>query len=149
MVFLDRLATKERLNRMGIIIDCHCIFCGAVLETRNHLFFDCSVAASLWSGVYLLNGLRFRHPSWDALFAWVAASWKGKSLLTSIIKIASNALIYTIWQERNKRLFQGRSSTVEEMFYAIKEIVGLHLMDRPINRIDNVNIILCNKWGIV
>ncbi|KAE8699249.1 hypothetical protein F3Y22_tig00110584pilonHSYRG00412 [Hibiscus syriacus] len=57
MAFLDKLPTKERLHQMRLINDCKCNFCGAVLETRNHLFFDCPTAASLWTTVFSLNGL--------------------------------------------------------------------------------------------
>ncbi|XP_039036973.1 uncharacterized protein LOC120174065 [Hibiscus syriacus] len=138
MVFLDTLPTKERLHRMGLITDFHCVYCGVVLETRNHLFFECPAATSLSTTLFSLNGLRFRHLSWEALFDWACVYWKGKSLLTSTMKIASNALIYILWEERNKRLFQGRSRNVEEMFPAIKEIVGLHLRGRNINRLECV-----------
>ncbi|XP_039020539.1 uncharacterized protein LOC120152383 [Hibiscus syriacus] len=134
---------------METVNDNHCILYAAAMETRNHLFFECPVASSLWSALFSINGLRFRHPSWVALFSWAAALWKGKSLLTSIMKVSSNALIYTIWKERNKRLFQGHSSTVEEMFNAIKEIVGIHLRGRTISRLDYVNITICNQWSIV
>ncbi|XP_039006676.1 uncharacterized protein LOC120134296 [Hibiscus syriacus] len=127
MIFLDRLPTKERLHRMGVDNECHCIFCGAGIETRNHLFFECPVATALWFAIFSLNGLRFRHLSWDSLYDWDVATWKGISLLTSIMKISSNALIYIIWKERNKRFFQCHASTVEAMFSTIKEIVGFQL----------------------
>ncbi|XP_039018618.1 uncharacterized protein LOC120149977 [Hibiscus syriacus] len=122
MAFLDRLPTKERLHKMGIVNDMNCIFCDAAVETRDHIFFECTIASSLWSALFSLNGLQFKHHSWDAFFDWAAACWKGKSLLTTIMKVASNALIYTIWKERNKRLFQSQSSSVTEMFIAIKEL---------------------------
>ncbi|XP_039056455.1 uncharacterized protein LOC120199456 [Hibiscus syriacus] len=102
----------------------NCIFCVAAVETRDHIFFECTVASSLWSALFSLNGLQFKHHSWDAFFDLAAACWKGKSPLTTIMKIASNALIYTIWKERNKRLFQSQSSTVAEMFIAIKELIA-------------------------
>ncbi|XP_039043801.1 uncharacterized protein LOC120183093 [Hibiscus syriacus] len=63
MAFLDRLLIKERLHRMGIDIDYHCTFCGAGMETRNHLFLECQVATALWSAIFSCSGLRFRHHS--------------------------------------------------------------------------------------
>ncbi|XP_039049550.1 uncharacterized protein LOC120190561 [Hibiscus syriacus] len=149
MAFLDRLPTKGRLNRMGLVNDLHCTLCGVGFETRNHLFFECPIATALWSAIFDINGIRFRHTSWETLYNWAIATWKRKSLLTSLMKISSNALIYTIWKERNKRIFQGQASTIDVMFKAIKETVGFHLRGRPINRFDTVNINLCNQWGII
>ncbi|XP_039051999.1 uncharacterized protein LOC120193611 [Hibiscus syriacus] len=37
------LPTKERLYRMGIAKDCNCLLCDASIETRNHLFLECSL----------------------------------------------------------------------------------------------------------
>ncbi|XP_039061160.1 uncharacterized protein LOC120205320 [Hibiscus syriacus] len=134
---------------MGIVIDCHCTFCGAGMDTRNHLFFKCQVATALWSAIFSCSGLRFSHHSWDALYAWATANWKGSSLLTSIMKLSSNALIHTIWKERNKRIFQSQALTIEAMFSSIKETTGFKLRGRHINRLPTANISLCNQWGII
>ncbi|XP_039054052.1 uncharacterized protein LOC120196280 [Hibiscus syriacus] len=111
---------------MGLLNDCHCVFCGAAMETRNHLFFDCPTASSLWPAVFSLNGLQNNLLSWNDLLAWAAAKWKGKSLLTYILKIAYNALIYSLWEERNKRIFQERSRTIEDLIHAIKKMVDFN-----------------------
>ncbi|XP_039018027.1 uncharacterized protein LOC120149240 [Hibiscus syriacus] len=67
MTFLDKLPTKERLHQMRLINDCTCNFCGAVMENRNHLFFDCPTAASLWAVVFSLTGLNGLH---NHLLSW-------------------------------------------------------------------------------
>ncbi|XP_039021875.1 uncharacterized protein LOC120154125 [Hibiscus syriacus] len=96
MTFLDRLPTKERLHRMGIVTDCQCTFCGNGMESRNHLFFESKIATALWFAIFSYCGLRFTHHSWDALYAWATVKWKGSSILSLIMKLSSNALIYTI-----------------------------------------------------
>ncbi|XP_039022098.1 uncharacterized protein LOC120154405 [Hibiscus syriacus] len=42
MATLDRLLTKERLSRFGMVVDANCVFCGAEQESRTHIFLDCS-----------------------------------------------------------------------------------------------------------
>ncbi|KAE8717189.1 hypothetical protein F3Y22_tig00110057pilonHSYRG00175 [Hibiscus syriacus] len=38
---LERLATRVRLLRMGMVVDSACLLCSAAAETRHHIFFDC------------------------------------------------------------------------------------------------------------
>ncbi|XP_039067636.1 uncharacterized protein LOC120213607 [Hibiscus syriacus] len=125
MALLDRLPTKDRLLRMGLINDrllcmglindCQCMFCDEPLEIRDHLFLNCPMADYLWNSIFSLSGLRFRTRSWDSFLAWACSYRKGKSLLTSIMKLALNDLIYFIWEERNKKLFQGRSRNAPDL----------------------------------
>ncbi|XP_039034561.1 uncharacterized protein LOC120170754 [Hibiscus syriacus] len=124
MVFLDRLPTRERLKCMRLINDCQCVFCGAAMETRNHLFFEYHIVVSLWAAIFSLNGLRNHLFSWNDFLAWATAYWKDKSLLIYILKISSNAHIYTLWEERNKRIFQERSRNIEDLIHSIKKIMN-------------------------
>ncbi|XP_039017530.1 uncharacterized protein LOC120148497 [Hibiscus syriacus] len=148
MTLLDRLPTKVRLHRIELINDCHCVFCNAQLETREHLFLQCPMAEQLWNSVFFHSGLQFTITSWDDFFVWASSTWKGKSLLTSIMKLALNALIYFLWEERNKRIFKGCSRNVQELFLAIKDVVRFQLRDRKINRNDIANSSLCKHWDI-
>ncbi|XP_039046112.1 uncharacterized protein LOC120186167 [Hibiscus syriacus] len=117
-------------------------------ETRDHLFLHCSVANSVWNSVLHLNGICRGTCSWDAHISWACASWKGKSLLTTIMKLAWTTFTYIIWEERNKRIYQGRSRNVNALLLAIKDSVAIQLKGREINRNDYVNNTLCNQWGI-
>ncbi|XP_039029330.1 uncharacterized protein LOC120163460 [Hibiscus syriacus] len=145
---LDRLPTRERLIRMGITIVGSCTLCNDALETRNYLFADCAMDATLWNGILNLSLLAKPHMSWDNKLAWASSTWKGKSLLTTIMKIAWCSFIYFVWEERNRRLFQGRDRTIEDLLNSIKEIVRTHLRNSDLNRLDNVNMQLCTNWGI-
>ncbi|XP_038995761.1 uncharacterized protein LOC120120094 [Hibiscus syriacus] len=148
MAFLHRLPTKVRLQRMGVIIDSHCVLCSAEPESRDHLFLFCPTAASLWESIFSLSGLIFCACSWGDFMTQACINLKGKSLLSLIMKLALNTLVYLLWEERNKRLFQGRSRTVEDLLKAIKDVVRLHLKGRTFNRLLTVNFNLCNHWNI-
>ncbi|XP_038994277.1 uncharacterized protein LOC120118212 [Hibiscus syriacus] len=43
MTTLDRLSTRDRLQRMGITTDGSCVLCNEAMETRNHMFFEFSI----------------------------------------------------------------------------------------------------------
>ncbi|XP_039004668.1 uncharacterized protein LOC120131847 [Hibiscus syriacus] len=116
MALLDRLPTKVRLHQMGIINECHCLFCNDPWETREHLFLHCHMAQQLWNSVFTHTGLQLSITSWDVFFAWASSTWKGKSLLTLILKLALNSLIYVLWEERNRRLFQGQCRNTRAVY---------------------------------
>ncbi|XP_039025894.1 uncharacterized protein LOC120159364 [Hibiscus syriacus] len=106
MTILNRLPTRDRLQKMGISTDGLCINCSAHQETRDHLFSNCFLAAGIWKSIIIMNGMNFSALTWDEMVARACSSWKGKSLLTTILKISWNAFIYFLWQERNHRFFQ-------------------------------------------
>ncbi|XP_039009389.1 uncharacterized protein LOC120137799 [Hibiscus syriacus] len=148
MTILDRLPTKNRLQQMGIITDGWCVLCNEDRETRDHLFLECPLAVSLWQAILQLSGLRLPSLFWNTFLASTSHTWKGKSLLITILKLAWCAFLYSIWEERNRRLFKGISRNATEILKAIKEIVGIQLRGRNINRLDSVNITLCKNLNI-
>ncbi|KAE8687059.1 putative serine/threonine-protein kinase [Hibiscus syriacus] len=107
MAILNKLPTRDCLERMRICTDGLCINCSTHQETRDHIFSNCSLAIGIWKSILNMNGMNF-YALWDEMIARACSSWKGKSLLIVILKISWNAFIYFLWQERNQRLFQGR-----------------------------------------
>ncbi|KAE8681719.1 hypothetical protein F3Y22_tig00111310pilonHSYRG00062 [Hibiscus syriacus] len=112
---------QKLLQRMGLISESICVLCKSEQETRDRLFLKCPTAVTIWTTVFSLSGLRFTACSWEVLIASASSNWKGKSLLTIIMKIALNALIYTLWEERNKRVFQNRTRSAVAILKAIKD----------------------------
>ncbi|XP_038999926.1 uncharacterized protein LOC120125606 [Hibiscus syriacus] len=133
---------------MGLINDCLCVFCNTELETREHLFLQCPTATLMWETAFTLSGLQFTFCSWDVFVERACSTWRGKSMLTMIMKLLLNALVYLLWEERNKRMFQGRSRPASELLKTVKDVISLQLRGRIFKRVD-VNISLCNHWRIV
>ncbi|XP_039068433.1 uncharacterized protein LOC120214662 [Hibiscus syriacus] len=127
MALLDRLPTKDRLHRIGLTNDCSCLLCNSEVETRDHLFLLCPTAVSLWERIFSFSGLHFTGYLWEEFLEMASSNWKGKSLLSTVMKIALNALVYLLWEERNRRLYQGRTRPANELLKNIKSIVCLQL----------------------
>ncbi|XP_039051217.1 uncharacterized protein LOC120192513 [Hibiscus syriacus] len=102
MVILDRLPTRDRLIRMGIVSDSLCILCNEDNESRNHLFVECTYATSLWNSIMNLSSMRDIHRSWDSRIEWAAQAWKHKSLLSTILRIAWTVFIYFIGRKETE-----------------------------------------------
>ncbi|KAE8657310.1 broad-range acid phosphatase DET1-like [Hibiscus syriacus] len=101
MAILDWLPTKERLQRFGLVTNDVCIFCSKENETRDHLFATCMETDSIWRSLLHLSGLNRPSSSWSNLLEWAAISWKGRSLISSILKLSWCAFNYTVWEKRN------------------------------------------------
>ncbi|XP_039066047.1 uncharacterized protein LOC120211619 [Hibiscus syriacus] len=139
MAVLDRLPTRERLCRFAVLTDASCGLCGTVLESRSHLFIDCSFSREVWNVLLQLCGLRMQWLSWDHSLCWLVSNLKGKSLLVHILKLAWTGFVYFIWDERNRRCFRGMMRSVDTIVNIIKEAVRIKLYRHYINRLDSVN----------
>ncbi|XP_039020524.1 uncharacterized protein LOC120152358 [Hibiscus syriacus] len=148
MTLLNRLPTRNRLLKMGITTEGTCVNCNNDMETRNHLFCHCPLAVRLWNSILSLNGLKNATSTWDEMVTRASSTWKGKSLLTTILKIAWTAYVYILWEERNCRIFKGRHRSTENLLKVIIEAVRIQLKGRNINRTDRTNYNLCIAWDL-
>ncbi|KAL4334912.1 hypothetical protein GQ457_07G024120 [Hibiscus cannabinus] len=126
MAILNRLPTKDRLLKMGIALnDVKCVLCLDALETRSHIFFDCPFAAGVWEALLQICKLDRGVMHWDEELSWAVAKLKEKSLIFHILKLAWNAFIYIVWEERNFRLYRGTSRTVRDLVGSINTLLVL------------------------
>ncbi|XP_039059108.1 uncharacterized protein LOC120202813 [Hibiscus syriacus] len=149
MALLNKLPTRDRLLRMGISTDGICVNCNNSNETRDHLFSHCSLATNLWNSILNLNGMKTTYLSWEDMVSKACSSWKRRSLFITILKLSWTAFIYSLWQEINQRIFQGRRRTIKRLLKDVKDVVGIRLRRTNINRLDSTNLRLCKVWGIV
>ncbi|XP_039069262.1 uncharacterized protein LOC120215754 [Hibiscus syriacus] len=143
MSLLNRLPTRDRLLKMGISTEWTCVNCRIDQEIRNHIFCQCTLAVQLWSSVLSLNGLKNTSTTWEEMVNQATSTWKGKSLLITILKISWIAYIYTLWEERNHRIFKSRYRSSDELLKVIIEAVRIQLKGKNINRADRINSNLC------
>ncbi|KAE8690595.1 hypothetical protein F3Y22_tig00110893pilonHSYRG00037 [Hibiscus syriacus] len=149
MAILNRLPTRVRLLRMGLAIESDsCLFCGNKAETRDHLFFECHFAKDLWSSILDLCCIPRVACSWEGELAWASLLLKGNSLIVKILKLAWTGHVYSVWKERNSRLFGNRARSKEELLGDIKEAIQLLLGGKSFNTAGSSNIALSAKWGI-
>ncbi|XP_039060369.1 uncharacterized protein LOC120204345 [Hibiscus syriacus] len=148
MVLPDSLPTRDHLQRMGICSEGICINYNLFQESRDHIFFHCPLAAELWSSILQLTGMNSSFMSWDDFIVSACSTWKGKSLITVLLKLAWSAFIYFLWQERNNIIFLGHRRSVEALLEEIKNVVGIRLRGKSINRLDSINLSLCSAWNI-
>lgn len=75
----NRLSTKERLAKWGIIPDQICFLCEKENETLQHLFFECEVFGSIWQQLFYWQGIQRLKKPWHEELQWIEQFGKGKS----------------------------------------------------------------------
>ena len=148
LAILNRLPTVDRLKAWGIDKDGLCSLCKQEQESRDHLFFECSYSKAVWKKVLQLCGLNREVLDWRREFAWAVQKFKGKALITKILKISWNAYIYCIWKERNNRLFVHKEESIEQVLEHIQISVRFRLAGLRDVAVDSVNVSLCSSWKL-
>jgi len=99
-----------------------CVLCGRMEESAIHFFLHCEVEAKVW--IMVLNWVNFNlitppnlATHLDCWFNEVCAKKVRKGLLLIL-----HATIWTIWLERNDRIFKGVNKEVGEIFDAVKSL---------------------------
>ncbi|XP_039014889.1 uncharacterized protein LOC120144737 [Hibiscus syriacus] len=96
MALLNRLPTRDRLQKLGLCTDSTCVNCCQDQESRDHLFSHCPFVIGLWKAVLRLNDMTIPTLTWETMVSWASTTWRGKSLITTLLKISWNAFIYFI-----------------------------------------------------
>ena len=126
--------TKEHLFRFGFVDDNLCSFCGRVVETYNHIFWDCVLIKPLWKKVIEgFETIDFQNTEWKDIHIGI----EGKDLNTKCCNTVIFILKYIIFLSRSEEVFPTHEAIFkkileyrnEEKEIALKRNkLGLHLL---------------------
>ncbi|XP_020257365.1 uncharacterized protein LOC109833912 [Asparagus officinalis] len=135
LVFQDRLLTKDRLYRRGIINSNLCSLCdGACSESRNHLFFECAFSCEVWNSIMDWMDFNWRACHWHHVLEWFTVRQRGKGLKQLLKNLALTATIYYIWRERNVRIFQQKYRSTTQLIREIETDIWITILNNPLAR---------------
>ncbi|XP_070035221.1 uncharacterized protein [Nicotiana tomentosiformis] len=118
----QRLATKERLARWGIISEQTCSLCQRENETVHHLFFDCEISRDIWQHLLKWQGIQRTKKAWQEELTWLEQFGKGKSGGAAVCRMTIAAAVYHIWQEKNNVMFKKKRPTNAILRLIIQEM---------------------------
>ena len=117
LAVMGKINTKSKLAAMNIIPqeDNVCVFCHAHPESSVHLLLHCSFSHAIWSWWLNLWGLCWVFPSElsDALDQWVM--YGSNSFFKKIWIAIFSIVIWSIWKERNGRIFNSKSCSTDQL----------------------------------
>ena len=83
-----------------------CVLFDKAYEFHNHLFFECDFLANVWNSLLAKSGLVWSGRTWETWIVFVTYMNKGKSSFEKLIKLCFTYCVYSLWQERNLRIFR-------------------------------------------
>ncbi|XP_070022875.1 uncharacterized protein [Nicotiana sylvestris] len=134
LAILDRLATKERLARWGLMEETVCSLCQRSNEIVQHLFFECDVAWEIWQKLLQWEGIMRRKKQWHEEVQWAVEKATGKSVGAELYRITLAAVIYHVWQARNKSIFQKEKVNVVSIVKVI--VQEIHIRAQSCKKLD-------------
>jgi hypothetical protein len=129
LVMHDRCWTGARRKRHNLQDEDNCTFCDQHAETISHLLSGCVLARETWYTILRRCNLQRLTPSSTALdfVDWCLLS--RKHVRKELRKKAFDSLValvtWSIWKERNQRIFQKKKLTV------VNELIALILDEAP------------------
>ncbi|XP_074265539.1 uncharacterized protein LOC141587978 [Silene latifolia] len=106
----NKLPTVDNLCTRGLVLVNRCVLCESHSETADHLFFYCSFSATVWATaaqwLKITPSLRLHQ-----ILRWYKLYNRGKGWIKRLRRCLLLCVIYLLWNERNRRLFQGIHST--------------------------------------
>ena len=99
-----RILTCDNLMCCGYIMVGWCCMCCNDGETGNHLLIHCTLASDLWNLVLRSFGVPWEFPNniADLLFGWFNCFGKHNCSVGNLVPLC---LMWTVWHERNSRIF--------------------------------------------
>lgn len=82
-----------------------CLFCKQVMETHEHLFFECSFSKQVWFEVRRLIRMENVSENLNSICNHMLLHYKKKEVWSIVSPLVLGAVVYFIWQERNSRIF--------------------------------------------
>lgn len=127
LAWLDRLATKERLKKWNVQLTSNLCDCfGTELETQNHLFFSCTSTGRIWQLTLARLGFHRDPVNWESECGWLLQQ-QGKSIDSGDCRLLWTQYKHTIWMERNKRIFDHKARSDEELSRIIVDTIKLKI----------------------
>lgn len=122
---LNRLPTKDRLLRFGLINSHICVLCENDIESRNHLFFKCPYTSYLWSLCKLKLKLLPNMGNLEEEAMKIKVTFTSKDAAYKLSRLALSCTVWQVWLERCRRIFQQKRFHKIIVFRLIIEDVTL------------------------
>ncbi|KAH0633350.1 hypothetical protein KY284_036136 [Solanum tuberosum] len=127
----QRVATADRLLKIGIHVPLECSFCNNAMETVEHLFFDWTITKDLWARLLIWLGFTRSIDGWKNELLWVNAQAKGTSGKGALVSCYFVTLVALLWRERNKIRFEQGQLQVDKFLREIAYHLHVRAQTRP------------------
>lgn len=125
LLFKGRLKIRDFLLRRNMMVSSVCGLCNQPYESIEDLFFMCPVSKNCWERVLLTKQVRKRAGTWFVEMAWIMRRSRGRNWLAKNLQIMLVVSVYTLWGERNRRIFRNTALSQDSLSSMIISNVSL------------------------
>ncbi|XP_074301050.1 uncharacterized protein LOC141632399 [Silene latifolia] len=134
------LSTIDNICKRGYCIPNRCALCLKACESQLHLFFQCEFSGQVLQAILTWQGITRAPLSLNhelrRLSKLTGRGWRKKWA-----RCALAAAVYSLWQERNARIFTDTHATLEQLVHKIKTLARIGLLSN-LNSVNSEEIIL-------
>jgi hypothetical protein len=101
LVMQGRLLIGNQLIKMGYKGNVQCVYCQNQIESKEHLFFECSFSYRIWK--FFMSRCSVINPSVkrDEIIQMGISKWENKNLKGIICRLMLGSIVCHIWCTRN------------------------------------------------
>lgn len=120
LLIRDKILTQRNLQKRGYALASRCAMCSKASEDVDHLFVGCPLASKVWAALAgsFFDYQRQSVKEFFALWEQFGVTEHGRVLA----RFLPHAVCWTLWKERNKRIFDGNASTLHQITCAAIEL---------------------------
>ncbi|CAN0884339.1 LINE-1 retrotransposable element ORF2 protein [Linum grandiflorum] len=141
MASLNAIATIDNLRKRGMMVPNRCSLCCMAEESVGHLLLHCPFSSKVWSFFAQTIGVHGPLPR-DVL--GLMKGWKeglGTSCFAQFRKVLHQAVLWYLWLERNRRIFDDRTCSEIQTAWKIAFNISRWLQAHKV-----VSSTECSKW---
>ncbi|XP_059441055.1 uncharacterized protein LOC132173556 [Corylus avellana] len=143
----NRLITGDQLIRWGYNGDVKCLFDHNQMESREHMFFECSFRYQIWK--FCMLRCRVNNPSviWGEIMQLGISQWGNNALKGILCHLVLGSVVYNLWCTRNDIKHSSQPSTEEQLLKKILWKVQSRLARKGKFPKTRENLILASSWN--
>ncbi|XP_074277812.1 uncharacterized protein LOC141601427 [Silene latifolia] len=134
------LSTIDNICKRGYCIPNRCALCLKACESQLHLFFQCEFSGQVLQAILTWQGITHAPLILNHELRRLS-KLTGRGRRKKWARCALAAVVYSLWQERNARIFTDTHATLEQLLHKIKTLVRIRLLSN-LNSVNSEEIIL-------
>nr|GEX02634.1 hypothetical protein [Tanacetum cinerariifolium] len=147
MAIQGKLMTCDRMVKWGTYNMTVCSLCKRNVKSHDHLFFNYQFTGAIWKKLKEMMQVQSNTAGWDNIIDEFADMTNKSSILSIVRRLCPAFAVYSIWRERNNRVFRDEVCNWEVVFEMICETVRLKLIGLIVKNTNAVQLVAKN-WNV-
>ena len=134
--------------RIGVESDSKCGLYQSETESHDHLFFSCPYSSRVWRVLKNKCNVSWGDRPWNEWVVLCSKELKRKNLGNYIKKLCFNVSVYSLWNERNGRIFRKEFKPEEIVIQEITNLVRNRIVSMKNIKRSNEDQGIMGEWKL-